>query len=1002
VFKTLGQKIILSILLLVAVLAPLGQIAHAQLEAVSNAEELQDVSALPSCLSLFRGTVRGCLGQLLYWAGWWPTHWLAARAGGFLDYFLFYSINSSTYRGVTFEDAEGNDTNYIQEGWEVVRNISNILFVFALLYIGISFVIGTNVGNANPKKLLIYVVIIALIINFSLFITRVVVDAGNILARTLYSQIDLVGRNATETELEGPDGVKPLGFMLISLANPQQLMAAQSQESVSVGGTGGAGQAANFFIMITIGSIIFNLFLIYLFVTMAFFFLGRIVGIYYAMIFSPIAFASLTIPKGSNINFIGFNSWFKNLLGASFMAPLYLFFVYLTVKFLEIGIPINPNVSGGHPVAQRFMSVLIPFALSIAFLIVGKDVAKKMAGEIGGRVASIATKAVTTAAGVGFAGAGMLAGGAIAGGRYLAAKTGATQRLQQAATSGRLRLFGMNLDNVARRGARAALRTGDSLDRMNTDPRALARTQAGRAATSIMGGIAGATGGSLATLPSWTERQRGSSRERREARAERRTQRLDRDRGLFEISGLEAQRRDDAARAHNRGLDPEMRQEYEEAQAIAQRNFQQTDHYRNMNGDEQQQAMEQWRTQFDENYQNGVVEEEYDTNTGQAVLAFDEAAVEANRLATALAALRQNADYQSASNSEQRRLEQLLTTQFSAIYHNATNPQAITDVNLRRNAAGQLGISGTTTEDVTPADVYSRMNNGLRQRRWDELNSQFEQSAWYAGQSAAARDTQREALRAQFHREYNNGNLITNVDATRGTADMANMGQVTDNDEARRFYNPSNYRYMETSAEINRRRRRQYAAELLEESENGGPYPSTTARRTTESYARRNIGDVAGEERSQNQIRQLNMELNDLNDTLNRYYNVTANNQNVNALDLDTFISQVDVDNLSGNTVRDIQRIFDDQTRRQEVNQNFREIIQYLDGQIGQIDAQIQNIQTRAANAKRGLNNREITDIANYNRMRARLAGDRGRLNNGLSQRNQINERINNARRNNN
>src|SRR3989338_4333342 len=72
-------------------------------------------------------------------------------------------------------------------GWTAVRDFANMFFIFALLYIAIQTILGLAGGGA--KRVLAHVIIAALLINFSLFATKVVIDSGNILAVTIWDKI---------------------------------------------------------------------------------------------------------------------------------------------------------------------------------------------------------------------------------------------------------------------------------------------------------------------------------------------------------------------------------------------------------------------------------------------------------------------------------------------------------------------------------------------------------------------------------------------------------------------------------------------------------------------------------------------------------------------------------------------------------------------------------------------------------------------------------------------
>lgn len=614
--KKIAKKILLSTLVLcvfiVPIMLPFTSTQAQQLEQIQTPEALADETALPSCLTLGGGSVLGCVGQLFYWAGWWPTYWFAARTGSFLDFFVFYSINSNTYRGVPIPDGEGGSTNFIQEGWEIVRDLSNIFFIFSLIYIGLSFVVGNFIGGTEPKRLLIYVIVMALLINFSLFFTKIVVDAGNILARTLYNQINLVGKSVDNTELTNTDGVKSIGMMIISLANPQRLMLSQFTDIPISTNYNAGDRNATAFLMITIGSIVLNVALIYVFVSMALYFVGRIVGIYFAMIFSPIAFASLAFPKGSSIGFIGFGSWISNLVKSSFMPAIFLFFMYLTIKFLSIGIPINPNIGSGNYTADVFMSIMIPFALVIAFLVYGKSISQKMSGEIAQKATAMLTKGAQLAAGAGLTiagGAAVVATGAVAGGAMAAGRgiVNAKFGAKGASIAGGLKNWSNSNSLIKRTLGKSALRAGKKLDSVSTDPR---KSKLAKLATStIINPVARAAGVSVNTK--WVDSVGAGNvlRSRDDAvkaRADRAKKEAEEDVERNTLSGIQAEEYKRQAQAHNDNLDKTEAAKYEAAKASAKQTFLGQAHIKaqmdKMTELEKIKFMKEWEANFDKNY----------------------------------------------------------------------------------------------------------------------------------------------------------------------------------------------------------------------------------------------------------------------------------------------------------------------------------------------------------------------------------------------------------------
>ena len=97
-------------------------------------------------------------------------------SGGFFDAFVSFSLNS-----------ESVDTNFANEGWELTRDMANIGFIFILLYIAFRKIL--SIGGFTLQSIVIKLIIVALLVNFSLFFTKVVIDASNILALGFYNNI---------------------------------------------------------------------------------------------------------------------------------------------------------------------------------------------------------------------------------------------------------------------------------------------------------------------------------------------------------------------------------------------------------------------------------------------------------------------------------------------------------------------------------------------------------------------------------------------------------------------------------------------------------------------------------------------------------------------------------------------------------------------------------------------------------------------------------------------
>lgn len=378
-------------------------------------------------------SLEGCFVQFAFWGLFVPLHFLSYISARFLDFFIFYSISNETY----------SSSEFITEGWEILRDLTNFIFIFALLYIAFQFVLN---NEDRAKKLLVNVIIVGLTVNFSLFLTKVIIDGGNILGNVFYNQINVL--NSEGQPLQVFNGSKQIAAAIVNKSNPQSIIGAETCRVMIIDGQGNptgeydrSACSVGTVLMQILAAAGFSLALVFLFASMGFIFLGRTIGLMFQMIFSPIAFASRMLP-GIPMKQLQFDTWLNETLKTSFLAPVYIFFIYLSVMFLKVSQDTGAaDLNGSDPIST-IIRTLIPFAITFILLNQGGKIAKEMAGtvatvvasslnKVGGSIAGVAT---TAAIGAATGGAGLLATGTLGrAGASLASstagKTGATSRM---------------------------------------------------------------------------------------------------------------------------------------------------------------------------------------------------------------------------------------------------------------------------------------------------------------------------------------------------------------------------------------------------------------------------------------------------------------------------------------------------------------------------------------------------------------------------------------------
>ncbi len=386
---------------------------------------------------------------------------VATVSGLIADFALWFSIQSNSY---------GIINPFLENGWKLIRDFTNLVFIFALLVVGFVLIFDTKTDSASsvrldPKRTIAYVIIMALLVNFSFFITRSVIEVGNVSAAILYSSItgdsggqadqSVADQNTQITDIGSPStwftsntfvGMKSLSLGILNKINPQQFILDDSTiKNAATSGTGGVVTYEwGFYILyifLAIATAVFNLMLTYIFISMAILFIGRYIGLAFLIIFSPLAFVSKTIPALENKEYIGFTDWFSELVGLTFVAPIYLLFVYLTIMFL------NTDLFGADLTGYILVATVVSIKLIIVSFVLlrGKSLAVSMSGHIGKMAGGLIDKAAILGVGMATAGTGMLAAQTFGRAGGALAKSGTLQRLTQSKPD-------MDIDSVERRG----------------------------------------------------------------------------------------------------------------------------------------------------------------------------------------------------------------------------------------------------------------------------------------------------------------------------------------------------------------------------------------------------------------------------------------------------------------------------------------------------------------------------------------------------------------------
>ncbi len=362
-----------------------------------------------------------CIASIVYYIGPGLASKVAYVGAYFFSIVIQLSLNSTAYA-----------LGFLSDGWTTVRDLANMSFIFILVYIAMTVMLQAE--TSGTIKTLAIVIVIALLVNFSFFFTRAVIDAGNILALQFYNAIPMQ-KNADGTPAT-LNGVKDLSASIMNGVKLQQLFSttAFDQAQNAAGGSITGGLITLSFIYLSVAAMFWMLFFAFLQVGIKF--MLRIVGLWFLLIASPLAFVAKTMKKTQGY----FDQWLKKLVEFSLYPAIFLFMFLILVKFVTTMLveegsggslinvifnststsdPSNLNTS----IAGAVAAVAIRMGFIIALMYVALKVSDWVVKDVSGIASSVTNRVAGMTAGmakgVGRFGGGLPIRGLAAGGGAL-------------------------------------------------------------------------------------------------------------------------------------------------------------------------------------------------------------------------------------------------------------------------------------------------------------------------------------------------------------------------------------------------------------------------------------------------------------------------------------------------------------------------------------------------------------------------------------------------------
>ena len=311
--------------------------------------------------------------------------WLLGFVGSFFNWIVVITVFQF---GAYFGNSPGLLTS-----WGILRDIGNILLLFGFIFMGIIMILDLH--TIDTRKAIPQLIIVAVLLNFSLFAAEAVIDVSNVLSAALYTQAGGGAQQCQTNEGSNDCATKQgISAMVLNSTGLNGIF-----NSIGSGGIGGviSEVAAHPIqqLIIWIGMTIFIVVTMVVLLAAAIMLVIRGVVLTFVMVLAPLGFAAMAIPPLAGLG----KQWRDTLISQSFFAPIYLLLLLVSLKIMD-AVKSSLNTKGGTLLQAlstpdtSLGGVVIVFALIIGFMIAALMTAKKM-GAIGADFAtSVATKTV--------------------------------------------------------------------------------------------------------------------------------------------------------------------------------------------------------------------------------------------------------------------------------------------------------------------------------------------------------------------------------------------------------------------------------------------------------------------------------------------------------------------------------------------------------------------------------------------------------------------------------
>lgn len=307
---------------------------------------------------------------------------LLELSGLLFNYLVYYTI-------IAFGDATNGFLsqqflNAINQVWTVFRDFANIGIIGLFTFIAIATILGA--AEYGAKKMLSRVLIVAVLINFSLLFTKIIIDSSNFVAYQFYkasgviaapSSSSVSAAASTSFTQDGIAGSFVRYMGVTSIGDTYKALSAGADKIDSGALAFAHGLFSAILLLAAAGVLFYGSFLV----------LSRAILLVLLLVTSAFAFMTYLLPKFAESQY-GWTAWWKALLKSAVFAPLLMLLLWASLVMAAATAPRGGTLGGllADPQNAGNVGALFSYIFVLGILFASFKIASKFSTKIGGVV----------------------------------------------------------------------------------------------------------------------------------------------------------------------------------------------------------------------------------------------------------------------------------------------------------------------------------------------------------------------------------------------------------------------------------------------------------------------------------------------------------------------------------------------------------------------------------------------------------------------------------------